>query len=270
MKLNYKKLKTMNQADIFSVWKKSNEESYNQIDLTPEKIREIIKPRVNRSLLPVKINMVTYLTLQFASIILLSYNLSLFGENTTLFILTTGMLAVVTFFFFYGLYTLYRINRTRFVFNDLMEAIHSRLKLLSFDLEIWLWFCSASLIILILALNMMTDSVDGHYRINNVILFTGIISIIFFFIYALNKLSLYKVISDYKDYYSDLQNNALDRLAASDRWMRKYRVWILLVMAVLFILLILAFIKGISMAHHQSINHGAEVLKTARVLLATL
>ncbi|MBN1386986.1 MAG: hypothetical protein JW965_00980 [Bacteroidales bacterium] len=243
----------MKITDIFSVWETSNRESYDNLDLSPERIRAIIKPRMNRSLLPVKINIVTYLIVQFASIIMLSYNLSLFLNNSTLLILTTVMLISASVFFFYGLNTIYRINRTDYVFRDLLESIQKKLKLLRINCEIWLWICSASIIILILALNMMIDSVEGTFRINHISLVTAIIVIVFFFTYGVNKLSLSRVINEYRDYYSDLQNNALDRVTARDKWVRKYRVWIIIGLAIIFILLLFAFIKGIMVSHQLGV-----------------
>ena len=243
----------MSLIDIFSVWETSNKESYNNLDLSPERIREIIKPRIKRSLLPVKINIVTYLIVQFASIIMLSYNLSLFLNNSSLLILTVAMLISASVFFFYGLNTIHRINRTDYVFKDLLETIQKKLKLLRINFEIWLWICSASSIILILALNMMTDSVEGTYRINKTFVFTATIVIIFFFIYGLNKLSLSRVINEYRDYYSDLQNNALERVTARDKWIRKYRIWIIIGMAILFFLLLLVVIKGIMVSHQLGV-----------------
>jgi len=238
----------MSLTDIFSVWETSNKESYDNLDLSPERIRAIIKPRINRSLLPVKINIVTYLIVQFASIIMLSYNLSLFLNNSSLLILTAAMLISASVFFFYGLNTIHRINRTDYVFKDLLESIQKKLKLLRVNFEIWLWICSASLIILIFALNMMTDSVEGTYRINNVLFVSAIILSVFFFTYGVNKLSLIRVIKEYKAYYSDLRNNALDMTTARDRWIRKYRVWIILGLAIISILLLLAAIKGFIMS----------------------
>lgn len=234
----------MNLTDIFSIWETSNKESYSNLDLSPERIKEIIKPRINKSMLQVKILIVTYLIAQFASIILLSFNLSLFLVNNTLLLITAGMLLCVSLFFFYGLYTLHRINKTNYVFKDLLDSVNNKLKLLRIDFEIWLWISSASLIILIFALNMMTDSVEGTYRIYNTSRVLAIMGIVFFFIYGLNKITLMRVINEYKDYYSDLQNNALDRVAARDRWTKKYRVWIIIGLTILAILLILLAIKG--------------------------
>jgi len=235
----------MNISDIFSVWESSNKESSDNLNLSPERIREIIKPRINKSMLPVKRLIVTYLIAQFASIILLSYNLSLFIANKPLLLITAGMLVCVSLFFFYGLYTLYRINKINYVFKDLLDSVRNKLKLLRFDFEIWLWISSASLIILIFALNMMTDSVEGTYRIYNIRRVVTIIAITFFFIYGINKLSLSRVINEYKDYYADLQNNALDRVTARDKWVRKYRVWIIIGFVILAILLLLVAIKGV-------------------------
>jgi len=234
----------MNIGDIFSIWESSNKESGSNLDLSPERIREIIKPRVNKSMLSIKILIVTYLLAQFASIILLSYNLSLFQGNILLTWITAGMLICVSLFFFYGLSTLYRINKTNYVFKDLLDSVRNKLKLLRIDFEIWLWISSATLIILIFALNMMVDSVEGTYKIYNIRRVITIISIVFFFIYGMNKLSLSKVINEYKDYYIDLQNNALDRVTARDRWTKKYRVWIIIGLVILFILFLLAAIKG--------------------------
>lgn len=234
----------MNLADIFSVWEKSNTDTYNNLDLTPDRIREIIKPRMNKSMLPVKMLIVTYLIVQFASIILLSYNLSLFQANKLLLLITAGMLISISGFFFYGIYTLYRINKTSFVFKDLLDSVRNRLKLIRINFEIWLWISSASLIIFIFALNMMIDSVEGTFRINNVPFVLLLIGIVFFFSYGGNKLTLSRVVNEYKDYYSDLQNNALDRVTARDKWTKKYRVWIIIGFAFLFILLLLAAIKG--------------------------
>lgn len=234
----------MNLTDIFSIWETSNKESYSNLDLSPERIREIIKPRINRSLLSVKILIVTYLIAQFASIILLSFNLSLFLVNKTLLLVTAGMLLCASLFFFYGLYTLYKINKTNYVFKDLLDSVNNKLKLLRIDFEIWLWICSASLIILIFALNMMTDSVEGTYRINNIPRVVAIIAITFFFIYGINKLSLSRIINEHKDYYADLKNNVLDRVTARDKLIKKYRIWIIIGFAILFILLLLAAIKG--------------------------
>ena len=238
----------MNITNIFSAWEISNEQTYNQSELTPEKIREIIKPRINKSMLPLKINLYTYLATQFVSVILLSYNLSVFSSNTTLLVLTAVMLLSASAFFFYGLNTLYRLNKTSYIAKDLLDSLKSRLRLLRVNFEIWLWLSSVSLIILIFALNMMTDNVEGSYRINNIPLVVSIMLIVILFTYGLNKLSVYRLIREYRDYYSDLMNNALDRVAARDRWWKKYRKWIIIAVLVLFVILLLSLIKGAMLA----------------------
>ncbi len=243
----------MNMSDIFSVWESSNKESSDNLDLSPERIREIIKPRINKSMLSIKILIVTYLIAQFASIILLSYNLSIFLANKPLLLVTAGMLLCVSLFFFYGLYTLHRINKTNYVFKDLLDSVRNKLKLLRIDFEIWLWICSASLIILIFALNMMTDSVEGTYRIYNIRRVITIIAITFFFIYVVNKISLSRVINEYRDYYADLQNNALDRVTARDKWIRKYKVYLIIGFAILAIILLLLAIKGFILSQQFSV-----------------
>jgi len=238
----------MKSTDIFTIWEDSHTENYNKLDLSPEKIRQILKPRINKSLLSIKINIVTYLLVQFASMIMLAYNLSIFRNNNTLLIITISMLTASSLFFVYGISTLNKLSRSDYVFRDLLDAVQKKLRLLKVNVELWLWFCSASLLILILALNMMTDNIEGTYRINNVFLFTAIMSFVFFFIYGLNKISLVMTINRYRDFYTDLLNNALDRLEARQNWLRKYRVWLILGLIIIFVLLLILMIKGILMA----------------------
>lgn len=239
----------MKSIDIFTVWEKSNTDNIDELDLSPEKIRQILKPRISKSLLSVRINIITYLIAQFVSIILLSYNLSVFRNNDTLLLLTAGMLAASIFFFFYGIRTLNKLNKSDYIFKDLLDSVQKKLRILKVNVELWLWFCSASLVILILALNMMTDNVEGTYRINNILLFCSILVFVFFFIYGLNKFSLMMTVRRYKDFYTDLLNNALDRFEARQNWLRKYRPWLIAGLIVIFILLLIMVIKGIVMAY---------------------
>ena len=235
----------MKSTDIFSIWESFSSDNNDGIDLSPDKIREILKPRINKSQISVKINIVTYLLVQLSAIIILSHNLSIFRSNDTLLLITASMLILSIAFLIYGFYTYQRLNKSDYAFRDLLEAVRNKLRLFRINVEIWLWFCSASLIILIMAINMMTDNMNGTYRINNTSLFIVILSSVFIFIYVINKFSLIMTIRRYKDFYTDLINNALDKLEARERWLKKHRTWLITGIVLIFGIMLSLFILGI-------------------------
>ncbi|HCC70313.1 MAG TPA: hypothetical protein DEQ09_04065 [Bacteroidales bacterium] len=61
---------------------------------------------------------------------------------------------------------------------------------------------------------------------------------------ALN--TAFQYIRRYKDFYTDLLNNALDRFEAREHWLRKYRGWLIAGILIIFTLLLISVIKGIT------------------------
>ncbi|HUS87155.1 MAG TPA: hypothetical protein VMW76_07945 [Bacteroidales bacterium] len=234
----------MKAIDIFSIWNHGIKISDNEKELTPERIESFLRPRIKKSNIPFYINIVTYLCIHLASIIILTLNLGIFKNNPTWLLVTIGMLVLSTAGFIYGIRIIRNISDGRKEF-DLLKSIKRKIRFFRKEFEIWLWFCSLSAVILPQAMVTNIDNINGTYPINNVRLYTIVILVIFFGLYLLNKISLLKITNDLKDYYTDLSNNALDLTIKKDIWMKKYRWLIFSVFLLIFLILIASVIAGI-------------------------
>ena len=140
---------------------------------------------------------------------------------------------------------LFRIKRTDYNSLDLITNIRYRLRLYRVDFEVWLWICSASTVILPMAIVFIPDSINGTYTIYNVPRFIMFESALFFGIYFMNKISVFKVISDLKAYYSDLIESTLLRTEGRENWIKKYRFYLIGFFVVVMIILVLFALKGL-------------------------
>jgi len=170
----------MNLVDIFTLWKAGDDIPDSKDALGPEQIESYLRPRIRKNTIPLYINVVMYLCMHLASIGLLSINLGIFRNNGAWFAATTGMLLTSVAGFLYGIW-IFRNLSYRNTDLKLIEYIKTRISFFRRQYEVWLWFCSASVIILPIAINTNTDSIDGTYAINNVRLFITIFSVIWSF-----------------------------------------------------------------------------------------
>ena len=152
---------------------------------------------------------------------------------------------IFSFSLFYGINLLFRLKQIEYDSRDLISSIKSKLRLYRINFEVWLWLCSATVVILPLAIVFIPDSSEGTYVIHNVTRFVTISLIMFVGIYIINKISIYRATSDLKAYYSDLIEGSTAKTTSREKWIKKYRIFLILFFLVLFIILMVFALKGL-------------------------
>ena len=236
----------MNSFDIFTLWQKGSLAlSEREGDKSQDPV-DFFKPRIRKNSIGLKINIFTYLLAQMAGIMLSSYDISIFLNNPVMLLVIILFIAIFSAGFIYGITLLFKLNRFEYDNRDLITSIKCRIRFYKIDFEVWLWLSSATVVLLPLAIVFIPDSVDGTYVINNVTKFIVWESAIFFGIYLLNKLSVYRLISDLKAYYSDMLEDSRLRTESRESIFRKYRTVIIAFFVILMLILIFVAFKGLT------------------------
>ena len=169
----------MKSSDIFTIWKKSNMTGSQGAGDKPLSAEDFFKPRIRKNSDGLKINIYIYLLMQLAGIIISSYDISLFVTNPKMLAVIVIFILLFTSSFIYGITLLFNLKKSEFDTRDLMQSIKSRIKLYKINFEVWLLLCSASTILLPMAIVFIPDSVNGTYVIHNVTKLIIMDSIIF-------------------------------------------------------------------------------------------
>jgi len=229
----------MEKNDLKTIWKEGNQEMLKDKKFNKAELEGLIRPKITKATLSLHFNIFLFMAVQITTMALIGIDLHIFRSNPIMLKVLIPMFILSSSFFGYGVFLLnhlHQINRSEL---DLIGSINQKLKTYRTHYEVWMWMMSVSLVFLVLALNSMTDHDQGTYRINQPMVFAGIVSFMLLFIYGTQKLAQIVSLRTIKAYLNDLLNEALDNSLSMEQENKRYRVLGVILVIILLALLIL-------------------------------
>jgi hypothetical protein len=236
----------MENGDLIRLWKEGNEEILKNRRFGRAELEAFLKPKVGKATLHLNLNILVYMAVQLAVMILIGFDLYGYRANTVMLAVLIPMLILCSSFFGYGVFLLsyiWQINRGQF---DLLTAINRKLKVYRRHYEAWMWIGALSCLFLSFALNTLIDNDHGTYRINRPVFFALVSLLVILFIYGAQKMAQFAAIRQMRAYLEDLQNDALQGTQRLKEVRRKQLIFNLILLLVLSLMLILGIIRAVS------------------------
>lgn len=236
----------MENGDLIRIWNEGNQEILKNRRFERSELEAFLKPKVGKATLRLNLNILVYMAVQLAAMILIGFDLYGYRSNTVMLTVLIPMFILCSSCFGYGVFLLSYIWQINRVQVDLMTAINRKLKVYRRHYEAWMWIGAFSCLFLTFALNTLIDNDQGTYRINHPVFFAVICLLVLFFIYGAQKIAQFFAISQIRIYLEDLQNEVLEGSHQLQEVRRKYRIVFMIFALILIILFILGVIKAVS------------------------
>ena len=236
----------MENNNLINIWKEGNLEILKNRRFERSELEAFLKPKVSKTTLSLNFNILVYMAVQLAAMVLIGFDLYGYRSNPVMLKVLIPMLILCSSFFGYGVFLLsyiWQLNQRDF---DLVTAINRKLKVYRTHYEAWMWIGAVSLLFLTFALNTLIDNDRGTYRINRPVFFAVMCVSILLFIYGAQKIAQFIAVRRIRVYLSDLQNDVLEGSQRLEKAKRKYMVVLLITVIVFTILFIWGIIKAIS------------------------
>jgi hypothetical protein len=233
----------MENNDILNTWEQHKHVPENE-KLDYKKIIQHLKPRLSKVNLSLNFNLIFYLLVGLANIVLLSMNLYGYRNNPIMFATESGLLGLSMVFLGYGVFILIRIREINNFRKDIHSLLQDKIKFMRYHYEIWLIITSIAAWILSFALNTLVDNQDGFYRINRIGLFISITIAMLLFIYGVQKLTTELTLRTLKAFLNDLETSYLEQTTEIERKAKKIRWFYLIIFFILTITCILGLLKA--------------------------
>ncbi|RPH33740.1 MAG: hypothetical protein EHM93_03640 [Bacteroidales bacterium] len=234
----------MSNDELMKIWENNKQDSsnINQKD-TKEMIENYLKPKLSNVYLSFNVSIFVTIASFIASIIVLAINTYVYRENPKMFKIELGLLSLSLLFLFYGVYIFIKLREINNFSRSLVELVHSKLKFLRNQYEVWLVVLSVGMLVLIFGINTLVDNQNGTYRINDMFSYVMVNLFLFAFVYAINKYSAYLNIQKMKLYLKDLQSESMEQSMKDEGIIKKGTVILFFVAVVLTTFLILGILK---------------------------
>lgn len=235
----------MQNNDLIKIWKEGNMEMLKNRRFERSELEAFLKPKVSKAALNLNLNILVYMAAQLAAMAIMGFDFYIFRSNPVVLTALIPMFIVCSSFFGYGVFLLsyiWQINHNNF---DLITSINRRVKIYRTHYEAWMWIGAVSLLLLVYALNMLTDNDQGTYHIYHPVVFTvGSLSVILF-IYIVQKVAQFIAIRQIGIYLTDLQNDVLE----GSYHLEETKKQKLVIFIILCIILIITFVWGLIRAY---------------------
>ena len=231
----------MENNDLIKIWNEGNQEILKNRRFERPELEAFLKPKVSKATLSLNFNILVYMAVQLAAMVLIGFDLYGYRSNPVMLKALIPMFIACSSFFGYGVFLLsyiWQINHGDF---DIVTTINRKLKAYRRHYEAWMWIGAVSTLLLIFALNTLVDNDQGTYRINRPVFFIVISFLVLLFIYGSQKIAQIKAVREIRVYLADIQNEVLEGSHRLEKAKRKYIV----IFLVLFIILTIFFILGI-------------------------
>lgn len=177
-----------------------------------------------------------YLIFCLIDLVLYGFMMLTFKENPVMFIVSASIFGILLLFLADALW-IYNRFKTIHSFDDTTEkVIKKHINFYQKDYALWLMIKPLIVIAGAFAVSALSDQINGHYVINNPLLFALIYLMIYFIIYFLNRY--------FSQYYSDayishlqVLENEIDEESIKTNNPNKIKIILLILLISLFLLL---------------------------------
>ena len=234
----------MENNDLIKIWKEGNQEILKNRRFERSELEAFLKPKVSKATLSLNFNILVYMAVQLAAMVLIGFDLYGYRSNPTMLKALIPMFIACSSFFGYGVFLLSYIWQINHGDLDLVATINRKLKAYRRHYEAWMWIGAVSTLLLIFALNILVDNDQGTYRINRPVFFIVVSFLVLLFIYGSQKIAQFFAVQQIRVYLADIQNEVLEGSHRIEQAKRKYIVIFLILAIILTIFFILVIIKA--------------------------
>ncbi len=235
----------MEDNNLINVWQEGNQEILKGRRFERSELETFLKGKVNKAALSLNLNILVYLAVQIAAMVLMGFDLYGYRSNPVMLKVFMPMLIVCSCYLGYGVFLLSYIWQINHGDLDLVTAINRKLKVYRTHYEAWMWIGAVSLLFLIFALNALVDNDQGTYRINRPVFFAAISALILLFIYAVQKAAQLIALREIRVYMEDLQNDVLEKSHVLEKSRRRHKIMGLILVIACTILFVLGIIRAL-------------------------
>jgi hypothetical protein len=237
----------MDRKDLHTLWQKAQKKIIENQKLTKMEIEAYIKPRIRKTSLSIKFNLLFYSALALVVIGLLLINCMNYFSNSIILIINVSIIYLSGYILYFGWNGFKEFRDTETGSGKYTTELKKKLNFFNRIYERWLLFIPILTLSLIYSINTMIDNQDGIYKINKPFLYISINLIIFIGIYLMNKVHSNLILADFKKYILDLENEVLEKTLEIDIRRKRY-IWVFIsITIILIIFFILGLIKSMSL-----------------------
>ncbi len=211
----------MDENHIQEIWNKGKEAR----KMSKAEIQHVLRPRVRRSVFPLKMWIWLYLTVLAVVLILQGINIAGYWTNQTMLGVHIGLTLITLGFLGYGIYLAGALERLERVDEDLVTILRRRLRFYRTKYEVWLWMAAGACVLLAFAVISVIDNQDGHYYVNRPVVFVGVQIGMLLFLYGTFRLSHYPFMRESKALLKDLEHQVTEATEHFDTFKVKWRLW---------------------------------------------
>lgn len=227
--------------ELIDIWKEGNDLLFKDKRTNKSTIAQYLNEKTLKGSKNINFNIIFYVIIQIANLILCSMNLAGYMNNVTLVWILIPSIIVTIGILIFGMDLYYKLREINNYSESLYSLITKQLRFFRRPYELWLILSSFSAMILISNVNLYIDNDHGTYVIHNKMLFWGVTIGAFLFIYGTQKIASLAGYRSLRIYLSDLQKGMLDQSEQLER-SKKRLVWLYVV---IFILLTISLVLGI-------------------------
>jgi MFS family permease len=231
----------MENGDLIAIWKEGNREMLKTHRFERSELEAFLKPRMSKAARGLHLNVLVYIVVQIAAMVLIGLNLHGYRSNPIMLSVLGVLFVLSVLFMAYGVFLLTRIYDTSCYASDFVDTIKKRLSLYRLHYEAWMWMMALSAAILVFVLGAWMDNDRGAYRINHPVVFVVVNLLMVLFIYGTQKLAQLWAVRQMKAYLNDLERDVLE----GTHQLEDARKWRLLFVAIVFVVLTALLVWGI-------------------------
>ncbi len=222
----------MKNDGLIGIWKEGNDRLFGDEKADKKMIEQYLSEKTLKGSRSIHVNLLFYALVQIANVILLSMNLAGYSSNPAMIWILVPQLILNIGILIYGIDLFYKLKEINKYSDSLQVLIERQLWFFKRPYEIWLFLASLSAIILMTNLNLYIDNDNGHYPINNRVMFVAVTLVAFIFIYGAQKVAGNRSLKSLKAYLSDLQQGVLDQSDRIQHAKKRY-LWFWVILCVL-------------------------------------
>jgi hypothetical protein len=225
-------------SDIKKLWKSADSQILTNESIDIETVKQAITKQSIRITSKLISSFRAGILALSLNVILSGFNIYAYAGNNLIFVFSISSLILSILLLLFLLYRYNNLNKLDQAGLSLQDLIVAKIKYFKQSLSYVHHAIAISLVLLIISLNLIIDNNGGHYQVNNVWLYAGIMIIAYLIPILMLRLTHNLYLKQYKSVLLDLNESKLTEMNAE---LRKYK-WLKLFFL---IIILLSFVVGI-------------------------
>ena len=220
---------------IERLWREAPEEP----TMSQAQLVDLLQPRVERSSRTLSTYVWAYVLLQLATLLLVGANIAGYRANPAMLGAEVSIALTALACAIHGVRLYGEVRRLDQLDVSLAAVLQRRISFYSSKATAWMWLAALSLVGFTFALNSLVDNVEGRYPIHHPFVFVGVQVAMVLTLVASFRLAFEPRLRELRAVLGDLEAQVLDRTAALDEELVRWKRWRMALIALLSMLLAL-------------------------------